>query len=292
MIRFLAIVEFGKTNIDIAFKDEGLKTKLKDNGHGWFVDNWQTISTAIDVATFGSEMIINFAKKGDDLSKLLRENGNTKAADEIDDITAEAKSLANVSSLALDDVLAKFKADFPSTTWTYSKVGNSYEVFNGSGKKLGTIFENKIVAPGRKVIGETGNQILNKTPLLKNMKYEVDGFIYQTDDLGRVITTNADLDDIARVRLGNQQIKAVDVKDGVRGTDQGGHIVGSRFFGPGEQINLYPQSANLNQGAWKQMENTWAEAMTQGKDVKIRVDAVFEGTSLRPDAFEVSYCMY
>ena len=75
----------------------------------------------------------------------------------------------------------------------------------------------------------------------------------------------------------------------IRGIDQGGHIVGSRFFGPGEQINLYPQSANLNQGAWKQMESSWADEMVAGKDVKIQVDAVFNGASKRPDAFEVSY---
>jgi hypothetical protein len=93
IIRFLSVIEFGKTNIDIVFKDERVKTKLKNNGHHWFVNNWQKISTAIDVATFGSEMLINFAKKGDDLSKVLRENGNTKAANEIDDITTEAKAL-------------------------------------------------------------------------------------------------------------------------------------------------------------------------------------------------------
>ncbi len=93
LIRFLAVVEFGKTSIDIAFTDENLRTTLKNNGHEWFVDNWQAISTAIDVATFGSEMLLNFAKKGDDLSRVLRENGNVKAADEIDDITAEAKAL-------------------------------------------------------------------------------------------------------------------------------------------------------------------------------------------------------
>ena len=80
-----------------------------------------------------------------------------------------------------------------------------------------------------------------------------------------------------RIRLGNQQIKAVDVKDGVRCTDQGGHIVGSRFFGPGEQINLYSQSANLNQGAWKQMENTWTDAMVKSKDVKSKLKPFSRG---------------
>ena len=194
----------------------------------------------------------------------------------------------------LDDI-----SSWPAS-WKLTKFGDGILVTNNSGKQLGTIYSDKIVAPGRRVSGEAGNALLNRVPLTKNMKYDVDGFIYQTDELGRVVTTNADLDDIARIRLGNQQIRAVDVKDGVRGADQGGHIVGSRFFGPGEQINLYPQSANLNQGSWKQMENAWADAMVdkfddagnlieKGKDVKVKVTAIFEGTSQRPVGFEVDY---
>jgi len=77
------------------------------------------------------------------------------------------------------------------------------------------------------------------------------------------------------------------VKDGVRGIDQGGHIVGFRFFGPGEQINLYPMSANLNLSEWKAMENAWAKAMVEGKDVKIDIQAIYSGTSMRPDRFRV-----
>ncbi len=119
------------------------------------------------------------------------------------------------------------------------------------------------------------------------MKYDIDEFTYETDEFGRVFRTSGDLDDMVRVRLGNQQIRAVDVKDGVRGTNQGGHIVGARFFGPGEQINYYSQSANLNQGAWKIMENEWASAMVQGKDIKIEVRAVFLSQSQRPIGFEV-----
>jgi hypothetical protein len=195
----------------------------------------------------------------------------------------------NGAGSLLDDIVLAMKADFPST-WKFNKIGDdAFEVLDGTGKKWGTVYQDKIVCPARTQIGTAGNPILNKATLVKNMKYEVDGIIYQTDELGRVLKTNADLDDIARVRLGNQQIRAVDVKDGVRGVDQGGHIVGSRFFGPGEQINLYPQSANLNQGAWKTMENGWADAMVAGKDVKIEVEAIFSGASKRPDAFDVSY---
>ena len=200
-----------------------------------------------------------------------------------------AGSLAKAGGTTLDDIVIALKTDFPST-WKFNKVGDdAFEIIDGAGTKWGTVYKDKIIAPGRTAIGTSGNPILNKVPLSKNIKYDVDGFIYQTDEFGRVLETNADLDDIARVRLKNQQIRAVDVKDGVRGTDQGGHIVGSRFFGLGEQINLYPQSANLNQGSWKQMEDLWASEMVAGKDVKIKVKALFEGTSQRPIGFEVDY---
>lgn len=48
-------------------------------------------------------------------------------------------------------------------------------------------------------------------------------------------------------------------------------------------------SANLNLSAWKQMENIWADAMVAGKDVKIKVKAIYSGTSQRPMGFEVDY---
>ena len=94
---------------------------------------------------------------------------------------------------------------------------------------------------------------------------------------------------IQEVELAFTSFSAVDVKDGVRGTDQGGHIIGARFFGPGEQINYYPQSANLNQGAWRDMEDIWARAMTEGGDVKVEIRPFFESAYPRPDAFEVDY---
>jgi len=208
--------------------------------------------------------------------------GTEEGLSKIDDVVVQG------AGKFLDDIVLPMKADFPKLK--FNKIGDdAFEILDGAGKKWGTVYKDKIVCPARTQIGTAGNPILNKAVLVKNMRYEVDGIIYQSDELGRVLTTTADLDDIARVRLGNQQIRAVDVKDGVRGVDQGGHIVGSRFFGPGEQINLYPQSANLNQGPWKTMENSWADAMVAGKDVKIEVKAIFEGPSKRPMKFEVEH---
>jgi hypothetical protein len=189
----------------------------------------------------------------------------------------------------LEDAVAVMREDFPRS-WKFTKISEeAYEVADGIGRKWATVYKDKIIAPARTVAGTPGNPVLNKVPLANKTVYDVDGLLFQTDDLGRVLETTADLDDLVRVRLGNQQIRAVDVKDGIRGEDQGGHIVASRFFGPGEQINMYPMAANLNLSGWKQMENTWADAMVAGKDVKVKIRASYEGNLQRPVAFEVEF---
>ncbi|MFG0804587.1 DNA/RNA non-specific endonuclease [Leclercia sp. GLN_9] len=38
----------------------------------------------------------------------------------------------------------------------------------------------------------------------------------------------------------------------------------------GEKLNIVPMSGNLNKGVWKQMENTWAAALKEGKQVNVR----------------------
>jgi filamentous hemagglutinin len=46
---------------------------------------------------------------------------------------------------------------------------------------------------------------------------------------------------------------------------------------------------NLNKGAWKQMENTWANALKDGKQVNVKIEPVYSGDSVRPDSFKVRY---
>lgn len=47
---------------------------------------------------------------------------------------------------------------------------------------------------------------------------------------------------------------------------------------------------NLNQGAWKKMENDWAKSIKDGQPVEnVEVKAVFSGISKRPDGFLVDY---
>ena len=49
-----------------------------------------------------------------------------------------------------------------------------------------------------------------------------------------------------------------------------------------------PQAANLNRGAWKTMENEWADWVNNGYRVDYNID-VYPPGAVRPDSFEVEY---
>ena len=72
-------------------------------------------------------------------------------------------------------------------------------------------------------------------------------------------------------------------------TDQGGHLIGSRFNGPNDAFNTVAQNQNLNQGSWKAMENSWARALKDGQEVFVDIKPQYVGENLRPASFKVNY---
>lgn len=132
------------------------------------------------------------------------------------------------------------------------------------------------------------NKNLNKK-LEPNKIYKVDGYSYFTDKYGRVSKVSGELKLETKDRNLYQQGKSVEIKDGIAGEDQGGHIIARIFNGPGEQINYVPQSAKLNNGEWRAMERIWQEALTEGKKVDINIEVVYNQNSKRPECFNITY---
>ncbi|HFF8525196.1 TPA: DNA/RNA non-specific endonuclease, partial [Providencia rettgeri] len=129
------------------------------------------------------------------------------------------------------------------------------------------------------------NKQLNKPE--PNTIYKVDGNnTYRTDSQGRVQSVEAKLSLNTNDRNSYQQCKAG--KCGIAG-DEGGHLIGTRFNGPGEKINIVPMNSNLNRVEWKKMENSWAEALKNGKQVNVKIEPVYSGNSARPTKFNVKY---
>lgn len=79
--------------------------------------------------------------------------------------------------------------------------------------------------------------------------------------------------------------------------DQGGHIFAHRFFGDVPREGIVPQAGNLNTGAWKTMENEWADWIAYGKsngkqiEIDVGVQIIPPG-SARPDRFRGQYRVY
>lgn len=66
-------------------------------------------------------------------------------------------------------------------------------------------------------------------------------------------------------------------------------MIATIFEGAGGIDNLVPMDATLNRSGWKKMENAWAKALEEGKEVDVKIEAVYNGTSKRPDSFNVEY---
>ena len=132
------------------------------------------------------------------------------------------------------------------------------------------------------------NKALN-SELKPNTIYKVDDYSYFTDEAGRVNKVSGELKLETKDRNVYQQGKSVDVKNGIKGDDQGGHIIARVFNGPGEQINYVPQTAKLNNCEWKSMEKKWKDALSEGKKVEVDIQIIYDSNSKRPKRFLVEY---
>jgi hypothetical protein len=200
---------------------------------------------------------LSLVKSGDNLSILGKQGGEVAALVK----TADGSVLQVPESGWLDEDLGRALDEFvPAGSFTIETKGGSLSKWN---------------------------MVLNRI-LRSNAIYKIDQYIFETDHLARVKKIVGELKLQSRGRNTYQQGKAVDVKDGLPG-DQGGHLIAEIFYGPGEQINYLPMKSTLNQGAWKQMEGTWKTAIAKGKKVQIEISPIFEGSSKRPNKYEVEY---
>ncbi|MGD8214546.1 DNA/RNA non-specific endonuclease [Aestuariimicrobium sp. Y1814] len=111
-------------------------------------------------------------------------------------------------------------------------------------------------------------------------KYE-----YVTDDKGRIRGAYAE----------NLQLKPAGQKRGSHNSkskgklpgDDAGHLFADQFDGSGGLDNIVSQARDLNQGAWKNMEEGWADALRNGKTVEVFTEVHYVEDAARPSGFTV-----
>lgn len=125
--------------------------------------------------------------------------------------------------------------------------------------------------------------------LLPNTQFEVNGYQYETDSQGRVVSAEGQL----RMRDQDYKRNMEDVRsiDGqeYKEDDHRGHIIGHQFGGSDKLENLVPMQGELNQGDYAKLEKTLSEAVQSGAETKMKVEPVYQGESTRPSEFRVTY---
>ena len=129
--------------------------------------------------------------------------------------------------------------------------------------------------------------------LMPNTRYtSAAGYIYTTDEKGRIIHVEAD-PLILKTAKRNEGMQRVVGREDRLSDDDGGHLIASQFFGSGDIDNLVAMCSTVNRsgGQWYNMENDWADAMKEDppKSVSVVIDVIYSSNSRRPDAFEIAY---
>ena len=124
--------------------------------------------------------------------------------------------------------------------------------------------------------------------LRPNIQYKAGEFeyLYKTDEAGR----------LSQFKTDNLQLTERDKRlrhnpntPGKQEGDQAAHLAADRFGGSPELANLVSQSSHVNLSEYKKLENEWAKAIKEGKNVQVEVNVIYEGTSKRPSEFVVSH---
>ena len=121
--------------------------------------------------------------------------------------------------------------------------------------------------------------------LKENSKYEVNNYSYETDSKGRIKSCEGALKLEDAPRNVDHQVKAGG-KDRLE-TDDGGHLIATRFDGSGKIDNIVPMDSNLNRGEYKKMENSWSKELEKGNNVDVKINCKYQGDSKRPTEIDV-----
>lgn len=253
------------------------------------------ISTATDIATtVGAAAtgvvhgVLQLAKDGDireavDVMNSTREQVKAKLKYNVSDETQEVidnnpvvKGVSYVASNTVGKAIEFAKENLPEDVVFYagSALVTGIELMPGGGKARGIL--------------KNGDQFASKGQLKPNIKYTTGefGYVYKTDSMGRIVEFKAE-----KLQLTERSIRLphdANTPGKVKG-DHAGHLAGDRFGGSPEIDNLVSQLQGVNLSSYKKIENEWAKAIREGKDVSVEVKITYSSNSMRPEGFGIKY---
>lgn len=143
---------------------------------------------------------------------------------------------------------------------------------------------------GKSYSDDNGNLYRIGNDLVPNSKYEINGYTYKTDDIGRITSAEGTLH--IKDRTGRLTIKdsIEEVGKGYqRDDDDRGHLIGDQFDGINGLENMVPQDATINRIEFRKFEDALAGQVKIGNIVSVNVSPYYEGDSRRPSIIVVNY---
>lgn len=144
--------------------------------------------------------------------------------------------------------------------------------------------------PRRTYVDDRGEIYRVDDELIPDSKYEINGYTYQTDGLGRIASAEGTL------RLKEEGRKKLNIKDSMEAigkgsqkeTDDRGHLIADRFEGGNGLENIVPMDGELNKGSFNKLENRLADAVKDGCTVQYKVEPKYADSTQRPSEFVVT----
>lgn len=124
--------------------------------------------------------------------------------------------------------------------------------------------------------------------LVENSSYELNGYRFRTDEVGRVASVEGKLHFLEGKPKNISDTKEKIGKGYEQPFDDRGHLVAKRFNGPNGLENVIMQESHLNRSDYKKLENELA-GYVEDCDVRIRITPVYEEDSFRPTKIIYTY---
>ena len=149
----------------------------------------------------------------------------------------------------------------------------------------------------RKLVDDDGKLYRVGDDLLKDNTFRINGYEYKTDHQGRTISASGKLSINPNGQDDRNMRDKIDIigkgderyADNEYGADDRGHLIGHQFNGSDRMENLVPQNWKINRGCFRELEDSLAKEVKEGKNVTVSVIPFYGGNSRRPDGIFYFY---
>ena len=168
-----------------------------------------------------------------------------------------------------------------------------HKVYSKSQQYLGTVFQkgSKTHIVADETILLKNSKALKVNPILEkpiaNATYKVNNTIFKTDHLGRTVFSKTpsipkNVTNRKVIKGTNEQAKAIR-KGGIKGSDDGGHLIAHSLGGNSGAVNIVAQSSKINRGKFRVLEDFAFKNKKFIKDYQVK--AAYKSTRKRPSSF-------